>query len=143
MEHGFESLATFLHTYAAPLFWLAGFSLLLTLASLLLVPWLILRLPADYFAGEKRRRAAWALRHPLIRALVLTGRTVVGLLLILTGLVLLALPGQGLLTILMGLMIAVYPGKYRLERWLVTRPALLKSINWLRRRAHRPPLDLD
>ncbi len=137
------ALPATLHAYAAPLLWLAGFSLLLTLASLLLVPWLILRLPADYFAGEKRRRAAWALRHPLIRALVLTGRTVVGLLLILTGVVLVALPGQGLLTILMGLMIAVYPGKYRLERWLVTRPALQTSINWLRRRAGRSILELD
>ena len=138
-----QTLELFLHSYAEPLFWLAGFSLLLTLISLLLVPWMIIRLPADYFAGEKRRRAAWAKRHPMVRWTILAGRTVLGLLLLLTGIVLLALPGQGLLTILVGLQVAAYPGKYRLERWLVGQPAIFKAINWLRDKARREPLLLD
>ena len=32
-----------------------------------------------------------------------------------------------------------FPGKYRLERWLVTRPSLLKSLNAMRERRGRPP----
>lgn len=138
-----RSLATLLQTYAGPLYWLAGFSLLLTCVSLLLVPWLIVRLPADYFVGDKRRRAAWALRHPLLRWSVLIVRCLAGPLLVLMGLLLLALPGQGLLTILVGMLVAAYPGKYRVERWLVGRPPVLRSINWLRQRAGRDPLLLD
>jgi hypothetical protein len=37
-------------------------------------------------------------------------------------------------------MLLDFPGKYRLERWLATRRAVWRSINWLRRRAGREPL---
>jgi hypothetical protein len=55
--------------------------------------------------------------------------------LVVAGLVMLVVPGQGLLTIVVGLMLLDFPGKYRLERWLATRPKVWQSINWLRRRA--------
>ena len=53
---------------------------------------------------------------------------------------LLLLPGQGILTIAMGLVTADFPGKRRIERWLVARPGILKSLNWVRARAGRPLL---
>jgi hypothetical protein len=34
-----------------------------------------------------------------------------------------------------------FPGKYRLERWLVLRPGVLRALNWLRRRNHQPPFE--
>ena len=40
-------------------------------------------------------------------------------------------PGQGLLTMVVGLLLVDFPGKYRLERWLVTRQQVWRSINWL------------
>ncbi len=43
-------------------------------------------------------------------------------------------PGQGLLTLLIGLLLLNFPGKYRLERWLVRRPGVLRTLNWVRRR---------
>ena len=52
----------------------------------------------------------------------------------------LVLPGQGLLTLLVGFLLVDAPGKYRLERWLVSRKAVLRPINWLRRRKGRQPL---
>lgn len=128
----------------APFLWgVAGLSLLLALVTLVAVPFWLVRLPADYFAGEKRRRAEWAARHPLERWLLAVVRGAAGLLLVLVGLALLFLPGQGLLTILCGLMVATYPGKYRLERWLVRRSQVRSAIDWLRRRAGRPPLLLE
>src|SRR4051812_30124363 len=52
----------------------------------------------------------------------------------------LVLPGQGVLTIIAGMMLLDFPGRQRLERWLVQRPAVLRSINWRRKRNNRPLL---
>jgi len=59
------------------------------------------------------------------------------------GIIMLVLPGQGIFTILIGIMLLNFPGKYRLERWIVARRPVLRSINWLRRRAGRAPLVPD
>jgi hypothetical protein len=67
---------------------------------------------------------------------------VLGAVFLLAGLAMLFTPGQGLLTILMGIMLLNFPGKQRLELAIVRRPAVLKSINWVRGRAGRPPLQL-
>jgi hypothetical protein len=51
----------------------------------------------------------------------------------------LIVPGQGLLTIAVALILLDFPGRFRLERWLATRPAVWRSLNWLRKRAgHKP-----
>ena len=52
-------------------------------------------------------------------------------------------PGQGLLTALIGLTLINFPGKTELERRLIGRPAVLRTVNRLRARFHRPPLELD
>ncbi len=66
-------------------------------------------------------------------------KNILGGLLVVMGVVMLFTPGQGLLTILIGLLLLNFPGKYRLERWLVLRPGVLRGLNWLRqRRGHRP-----
>jgi hypothetical protein len=72
---------------------------------------------------------------------VIVAKNLLGILLALAGLVMLVVPGQGLLTLVAGLMLVDFPGKYRLERWLATRPPVWRSINWLRRRAGREPLE--
>jgi hypothetical protein len=51
-------------------------------------------------------------------------------------------PGQGILTILVGLLLMNFPGKYRVERWLVTRPGVLRSLNRLRKRRGEPPFQV-
>ena len=52
-------------------------------------------------------------------------------------------PGQGVLTILMGAMLLDFPGKRRVERWLLRRRGVFTSINRLRARFGRRPLELD
>jgi len=59
------------------------------------------------------------------------------------GIAMLVLPGQGVLTIVIGIMLLDFPGKYRFERSLAARRPVLRSINWLRRRANRPLLHVD
>ena len=51
-------------------------------------------------------------------------------------------PGQGVLTILAGLLLMNFPGKYRLERWLVMRPGVMRALNWLRARRGQTPFEI-
>lgn len=113
------------------------------IGTLVLVPVLVVRLPADYFAHSGRHRQPWLTVSPVFRILLLIGKNILGLVLVGAGILMLVLPGQGILTILIGLTFIDFPGKFTFERWLVTRPAVLKSINWLRYRAGRQPLILN
>lgn len=125
------------------LWWLAAVSAGTFAATIMLVPLLIARLPADYFAHGKRHHVAWAGHHPLVRAILLIAKNSLGCVLIAVGVALLVLPGQGLLTILAGILLLNFPGKYKLERWFITRRPILRSVNWLRRRAGKSSLVLD
>jgi hypothetical protein len=112
--------------------------LILGLVSLLVLPFLLARIPADYFvtpsAPAQRGTAHWFGR---------VAKNVLGGLMLLLGIVMLVLPGQGVLTILAALVLLDFPGKRRLERWLVLRPGVLGVLNFLRARADRSPLELD
>ncbi len=112
--------------------------------SLILIPILITRMPTDYFRDpENKPESPWAARHPVLRWMLLIAKNVLGAVLLAGGIVMLVLPGQGLLTMIMGLVLMNYPGKRRIERYLVTRRAILRTINWIRKRSHRPPLEFD
>ena len=125
------------------LWWLAAASIVTFVGTLIVVPWLVVRIPSDYFTHGKRHKTLWADQRPVVRAVLLTGKNMLGGVFVTAGIVMLVLPGQGLLTIAIGVMLLDFPGKYRLERWLVTLRPLLRSINWLRRRAERTPLVFD
>jgi putative transmembrane protein PGPGW len=113
-------------------------SLAFVVVSLALIPVLIARLPPDYFVHEKRE-AFWLQRlSPGVRVAAVVAKNVIGLLVSACGVLMLVLPGQGLLTLLLGLSLLDFPGKYRLERWLLGRPSVMRGLNWLRRRLKKP-----
>ncbi|MBN1141752.1 MAG: hypothetical protein JXB25_08175 [Deltaproteobacteria bacterium] len=120
--------------------WLAPLSLATFLVSLLLVPVLVVRIPRDYFTHAERPGTLWRHRHPLLRFSFLAAKNLLGVFLLLIGMAMLVLPGQGLLTLFLGLVLIDIRGKYRLERWLVGKRPVLRSLNWLRRRAGHPAL---
>jgi len=124
------------------LYALGSLSVLTFVGSLVLVPILVARVPADYFLEERLPPESWRGRHPLLRFAVRVLKNTIGLSLVLAGVTMLVLPGQGLLTILVGLTLVDFPGKRRLELWLVTRKQIGRAIAWIRRRSGRPPLEL-
>ncbi|MCH8023740.1 MAG: hypothetical protein IIB43_03440 [Candidatus Marinimicrobia bacterium] len=85
----------------------------ISIGSLVAIPWLIARIPHDYFAGPKAPPLPWAQAHPAWRLLLSGLKNALGLILVLIGLALLVLPGQGVLTLLVGLMLLEFPGKRR------------------------------
>ncbi len=122
---------------------MTGVSIVTFIASLLSLPWLVSRIPEDYFLREKRRPSPWKETHPAIRLGVLIGKNVLGLVLLLGGTLMLFLPGQGLLTMAMGILLLDYPGKFRLERRIVRVPQVSESLNWLRSKRGVGPLLVD
>ena len=122
------------------IWWLAASAIITFMATLIVVPILIVRIPPDYFSRKKLHGKRWANLHPIVRAMLVLGKNVLGAIFVVAGLIMLVLPGQGIFTILIGIMLLNFPGKYRLERWIVARRPVLRSINWLRRRAGRAPL---
>ncbi|HET7113904.1 MAG TPA: hypothetical protein VFI57_09685 [Pyrinomonadaceae bacterium] len=125
---------------------LVGFVLFLITfsASLGLVSLILIKLPADYFCSHYDRQL-WSGRAPALRIAAAVGKNVLGVLLIVLGIImsLPGVPGQGLLTVLLGVMLVDFPGKDRLERKLLHRPAIRNSIDKLRGRFGKPPLQLD
>ncbi|KXX64011.1 PGPGW domain-containing protein [Marichromatium gracile] len=135
-----ETALHWVETHQALSAWLAGLSVAVFLFSLLSLPFLVARIPADYFAAPAHRPGRLRRHHPLVHAALRLLKNLSGALLLLCGLLMLVLPGQGLLTMLMGLILIDFPGKYRLERRLVANPHLLGAINWLRRTRGVPPV---
>lgn len=137
-----EAMLRWVDANEALLGWLAGLSVLVFLASLATVPWLMCRIPVDYFRVTQRPALPWSEKHPVIRWPLLLIKNLTGLLLFAAGVTMLVLPGQGLLTMLAGLVLIDFPGKFRFERWLIRWPVIFNSVNWLRGRHGRAPLHL-
>ncbi|MDR0781027.1 MAG: hypothetical protein LBF16_10095 [Pseudomonadales bacterium] len=129
------ALLVFLHDNL----WILVLAMLLSIGSLLLLPFAVIWLPADYFLLDRRQRFLRERRHPLVAYALLLVKNGFALVLLLLGIAMLVLPGQGLLTMCIALMLMDFPGKYRLERWLVSRRKVLDGLNWLRARRGREP----
>jgi hypothetical protein len=128
-------------TWQQPLVWASGLSLLAVVATIVAVPWVVTRLPQDYFAQEERVVWRATSDEPVFALVIAVLKNLLGLLLIVLGLIMLVTPGQGILTLLIGLLLMNFPGKYRVERWLVLRPGVLRGLNWLRQRRGHEPFD--
>lgn len=105
-------------------------SIAMFVGTLAAIPWLVRRLPPDYFVRPPPKQSL-----PKKFA-----RNVLGLSLIAAGIAMLVLPGQGVLTILIGLSIVDLPIKHRIMRWLLQRPKIEEGVQRLRSKAGKPPL---
>lgn len=116
-----------------------GLSLGLFALGVLSVPIVIARLPADYFVRANGNADAAGFKHALLKPL----RNAFGVLLVLAGIAMLVLPGQGVLSILLGLSLVDFPGKRKLLLRIVKLRGVKRVVAAIRRRAHKPPLQLD
>lgn len=121
---------------------LAGFSLVALVGSVLALPWFVAALPANYFSANPQKRN---IRDYLnLRAIaVLAAKNVLGLVLVLAGLAMLVLPGQGLLTLFAGLVLCDFPGKHALTLKVVQQPAVLRTLNRMRRARNKEAFILE
>ena len=124
------------------LFLLGSLSIFILMISVFMMVLIISFLPEDYFKSENRNliSSVQNSRYPLLKLLVLITKNFFGVLLFLSGILMLVLPGQGILTIITGLVFMDYPGKYAFERKLLKQKGVINSINWIRSRQSKPPL---
>lgn len=116
------------------LFWLLGFtSLALFVGTALIIPWLVIRLPTDFFARKRPGRGRLRRRHPLVAILLVIIRNVFGAVLLVAGFVMLFVPGQGLLTILIGIALVDFPGKHALFERMLRSRRIFDAANAVRR----------
>ena len=109
-----------------------------------IVSLILVKIPADHFK-KNRKTQFWSGPRPLLNAVLVIGKNILGVLLVALGIVLSipGVPGQGLLTILLGIMLLDFPGKLTLERKLLGRPGIVNTINGLRKKFGKPPLEFD
>lgn len=119
------------------------FSVLSFLATLIIVPIIVVRLPDDYFHHHRRHPMPLGKTGTLLHTPLLVVKNILGVVFVLLGILMLVLPGQGLLTLFIGLVLLDFPGKYKLERWLVSQPAIFRSLNWIRNKAGKKNLDVE
>jgi hypothetical protein len=113
-------------------------SFLMFVGTILILPFVLIQIPPDYFLPGHERRLAR--RHPVIRALVVVARNILGFVLLLIGFAMLFLPGQGLLTMAVAFFVLDFPGKRRFELAILRRPTIIRGVNKLRAALRHPPL---
>ncbi len=115
-------------------------SIVMFIGSLIVVPWLILRMAPDYFIRHRYEVIKRHCRHPVLTIVLFCLRNSIGLTLTVAGFAMLLLPGQGILTMLIGLSLMDFPGKYRLFDKVVQIKKVQKSLNWIRVKGGREML---
>lgn len=112
------------------------------IGSLLAIPWILVRLPRDYF--DLRVPRHWMKdHHPILRIMGLLLKNIVGTIFLAVGFLMLFIPGQGLLTMLIGISFLDFPYKRILEAKIIGQPTIFNAINAMRRKFHKPPLILS
>ncbi len=120
--------------------WLGTLSVVTFIGSLLVVPWLILQMPPDYFIRHRLEVMERHRRHPVVTVLMFCVRNGVGFVLLTAGIAMLLLPGQGILTMLIGFSLMDLPGKHRLLEKVLENSKVQRSLNWIRRKGGREDL---
>jgi hypothetical protein len=120
---------------------LTALSVVFFVGSLIAIPFILVRLPTDFFDTRVPRR--WMENHhPVLRLLGHIVKNVVGAIFVFAGFLMLFLPGQGILTMLIGVTMLDFPGKRKLEAKMIGQPAVLSAVNTMRQKFGKPPLTI-
>ncbi len=136
-----DGLLSFVHQFVSTetLVTLTVLSIVFFVGSLIAIPFILVRLPADFF--DIRVPRPWMEdHHPVLRLIGHLVKNAVGAIFLFAGFLMLFLPGQGILTMLIGVSMLDFPGKRKLEAKMIGQPAVLNAINGMREKFGKPPL---
>jgi uncharacterized membrane protein HdeD (DUF308 family) len=119
--------------YTTILLYISIISATLFVVSLLITPFLICKIPYDYFIKEKRRK------NPILFFV----SNFFGVFFLLIGIVFLFTPGQGILTILIGIILLDFPKKQKFERYFIQKFNLLPALNFVRKKFNKEEIVID
>ncbi|WP_339138317.1 MAG: PGPGW domain-containing protein [Candidatus Electrothrix sp. GW3-4] len=115
-------------------------SLLTFLGSLLILPWLILSMQADYFIRHHQEVVARHQRHPVLAIIIFFLRNSIGFCVMVAGMAMLVLPGQGILTMVIGFSLMDFPKKHHLTDRIMANRKIQHSLNWIRHKGGKEDL---
>jgi len=131
------------HIHETAFWWIGALSMATFVGTLIIIPILVVRIPADYFKREKQKpEPCYKKQYAAICFIGLVFKNLFGTVFVLAGVAMLFFPGQGLITILIGIMMLNFPGKFALQLRIVQQPTVLRAINWMRTKADRPVLEV-
>lgn len=123
------------------LLWVSTASGIGLLILAIVIPWLIVKMPVDYFSHPKRYNRLD--RKPaMVRIPLRILKNILAIALLVLGGIMFLTPASGLFPILLGVVLADFPGKHKLERWILCRDSIRNSMNWLRRKFQRKPVEM-
>lgn len=135
-----ENFTDFVSPMSEWMSYIAIASIVFFIVSIVLIPKIIARIPSNYFIVRSNTSVSSSASVGKLILSIL--RNIIGSFLIFCGIVMLITPGQGLLTILAGLFILDFPGKFKLELYLIKKPSVLKTLNWIRHKQNVPDFQL-
>jgi hypothetical protein len=132
-----------IHIHKIAFWWIGTLSIATFVGTLIIIPILVVRIPADYFKRKgQKQKSCYKNKYEAICFIGLVFKNLFGIIFVLAGMVMLFLPGQGFITILIGIMMLNFPGKFALQLRIVQQPTVLRAINWMRTKADRPALEV-
>lgn len=121
---------------------LTALSILGFVGSLIAIPWILIRLPSDYFDTRVERH--WMRdHHPILRIICLIMKNIIGAVFVLVGFLMLFMPGQGLLTMLIGISFMDFPNKRALEAKIIGQRTVLNVVNKMRFKFNKQPFTIN
>ncbi len=135
-------MTVFIYNHEGLFLWLTIASIMGFIASIILIPWMVIKIPSDYFSHPKRQKYLWDNHLVIVRLVFLLLKNVLGVIFVIGGIAMLVLPGQGMLMIIVGLLFMDFPYKYKVEIWILKHTVILKYINKLRAKAKQSPLEI-
>jgi len=138
-----EMVLGLVETYKIPLMIVGGASLFLFVATPIIIPLVVRGMHYDYFIRGSSKSIT---RSPLRFVLYMVWhvfKNILGVIFVLTGVILLFVPGQGILTILAGIVLLDFPGKLKLITRLTRGDKIRRALNWIRRKTNRREFVFD
>jgi hypothetical protein len=140
---GQTMILEWVHIHEIAFWWIGSLSIATFVGTLIIIPILAVRIPANYFKRENQKSVpCYRNQYAAICFIGLVFKNLFGIIFVLAGMVMLFLPGQGFITILIGIMMLNFPGKFALQLRIVQQPTVLRAINWMRTKADRPALEV-
>ena len=130
-------MTKWLGSYSSILIGIGGLSILILIFSIIGMGWFISKIPEDYFIHEKRQADNWDKYSSETRVVIIIVKNAIGIVMLISGLLLLILPGQGILTMIIGLLLIDYPGKFKLEQKIISIPSVFRGLNWFRAKSKK------
>ena len=132
-----EGLLNWIETHRSVLVWAGFFSLITVLITALSVPFIINMLSDDYFIREKRRSSLKTPSQYILFTVTIVIKNLIGILLFMSGFLMLFVPGQGLITIFISLMFIDFPCKWKLQKKVVRNKKIHSVLNWIRKKGKK------